>query len=349
MRALVLHDFGHPLTLHELPIPEPRPGQVLLRVLASGVNPLDLKIKSGHAAHAQVHPPAILGIDTAGIVERLGTGVTGFQPGELVYGMTGGVGDNPGSLAEYSAVDARLIAPAPATLTPRQAAALPLAVITAWEGLVDRAHVGPGMTVLVHGGAGSVGQAAIQIAHAHGARVFATGSPTSLDTIAGLGATPIDRGSTPVNDYVRDATDGTGFDIVYDTLGGESLDASFQAVRTYTGHVVSALGWGTHPLAPLSFRAATYSGVFTLLPLLTGAHREHHASILRAATRLCDTGQLRPTLDPRPFSFETVEDAHATVAAATVRGKVVINIQARATDPDPGAFAGSRVPPLDTA
>jgi NADPH2:quinone reductase len=326
MRALVLEEFGGALVLTELAKPVAGAGQVLVRVEASGVNPLDTKIRAGQAGHAQSKLPAVLGLDLAGVVEAVGDGVTGFRPGDAVYGMTGGVGDLPGSLAEYAAVDARLLAPRSAALTALEAAALPLVVITAWEGLVDRANVRPGQRVLIHGGAGGIGQVAVQIAVARGAEVFATGSARSLTTIRELGATPIDYTTTPVDDYVAEHTGGEGFDVIFDTVGGTTLDASFAAVRRYTGHVVSALGWGSHSLAPLSFRGATYSGVFTLLPMLTGRGREHHGEILREVTALADAGALRPRLDPRRFTLDTVDDAHAAVADGTASGKVVIDL-----------------------
>ena len=147
----------------------------------------------------------------------------------------------------------------------REAAALPLIFITAWEGLVDRAHVRGGQKVLVHGGAGGVGHIVVQLARSFDAEVFATGSPKDKAYIERLGAIFIDR-ETPFDDYVAACTAGQGFDLIYDTVGGAVLDFSFNAVARF-GHVVSALGWGTHALAPLSFRAASYSGVFTLLPL----------------------------------------------------------------------------------
>jgi NADPH:quinone reductase-like Zn-dependent oxidoreductase len=270
--------------------------------------------------------PTVLELDLAGTVEMVGADASGFAPGDEVYGLTGGVGDLQGSLAERAAVDARLLAPKPKALTMRQAAALPLAVITAWEGLVDRAAVRAGQRVLVHGGAGGVGSAAVQIARARGADVYATGSPRSLQAIAELGATPIDYTSVAVDAYVEQHTGGEGFDIVVDTVGGATLDASFRAVRTYTGHVVSALGWGTHSLAPLSFRGATYSGVFTLLPMLTGRGRERHGRILRDVAALVDARKLTPRLDPRRFTLDDVTEAHAAVAAGATDGKVVVDV-----------------------
>jgi NADPH:quinone reductase-like Zn-dependent oxidoreductase len=326
MRALVLNEFDTPLELREIETPPVGPGQVLVKVHASGVNPLDTKIRAGKAAHAQRVLPAVLGLDLAGVVETAGEGVTGFAPGDEVYGLTGGVGDLQGSLAEYAAVDARLLARKPASLSMREAAVLPLVTITAWEGLVDRAGVGPGKKVLVHGGAGGIGHVAVQIARARGAEVFATGSPGSLATIEGLGATPIDYTGTSVQEYVDAHTAGEGFDVVFDTVGGATLDASFTAVRHYTGHVVSALGWGTHSIAPLSFRAATYSGVFTLLPMLTGRGREHHGEIMANATALVDQGLLKPLVDPRHFTLETVADAHRAVETGDTQGKVAVDV-----------------------
>lgn len=117
-----------------------------------------------------------------------------------------------------------------------------------------------------------------------------------------------------------------GFDVIFDTVGGATLDASFASVRRYTGHVVSILGWGTHSLAPLSFRGATYSGVFSLLPLLTGQHRGHHGAILQEIAILADAGGLTPNVDPSPFTLDTVPDAHHALETRSNTGKIVIEI-----------------------
>ncbi|MEW1775529.1 zinc-dependent alcohol dehydrogenase family protein [Streptomyces sp. NPDC086777] len=326
MRAVVLEEFGAPMVLKEIAKPVAGPGQVLVRIEASGVNPLDIKIAAGQAAHAKRTPPAVLGLDMAGVVEQVGPGVSGFAPGDEVYGMTGGVGDLQGSLAQYAAVDARLLAHKPKSLDMRQAAALPLVTITAWEGLIDRAQVGVGRKVLIHGGAGGVGHVGIQIARARGAEVFGTDAPHRLKAVEALGATAIDYTAETPDQYVARLTDGEGFDIVYDTVGGPVLDASFAIVRTYTGHVLSSLGWGTHSIAPLSFRGATYSGVFTLAPMLTGRARDHHGEILREITGLVDAGKLTPTLDPRHFSLADTTDAHTAVADGSATGKIVVSI-----------------------
>jgi NADPH:quinone reductase-like Zn-dependent oxidoreductase len=327
MHAAVAVQAEAPLQLQELPVPMPQAGEVLVKVMASGVNPLDTKISRGQGGHARQPLPAVLGMDMAGVVEALGAGVSAFKIGDEVYGMVGGIGGQQGSLAQYMAVDADLLARKPYNLSMREAAALPLIFITAWEGLVDRAKVQTGHRVLIHGGAGGVGHIAVQIAKAHGARVFATGSASSRETIEGFDATAIDyREQTPAQ-YMEQYSAGEGFDIVYDTVGGATLDASFSVAKVYTGHVVSCLGWGEHKLAPLSFRGATYSGVFTLLPLLTGKGRRHHGEIMAEATRMAEAGQLRVRLNDRRFTLENVDDAYRVVAEGLAAGKVVIDVK----------------------
>lgn len=327
MRAAILENYGSPLQLREIAKPTPGKGEVLVKIAASGVNPLDLKIAAGQAAHAKQTLPAILGIDLAGTVEAVGEGVTGFRPGDEVYGMTGGVGGVPGSLATYAAVDAALLAKKPHNISMREAAALPLIVITAWEGLVDRARVAAGDKVLVQGG-GGVGHIVIQLAKAFGAEVFVTESERKKAQMESLGATFIDRHTQSVADYVATHTGGEGFDIAYDTVGGVGLDAAFEAVKVYTGHAVSCLGWGQHKLAPLSFRGATYSGVFTLMPLLTGKGRAHHGEILAETAKLIEAGKLLPIVDPRRFTLEMVAEAHAAMSDGSATGKIVVEIAA---------------------
>jgi NADPH:quinone reductase-like Zn-dependent oxidoreductase len=298
---------------------------VRVRIAASGVNPLDAKIRAGKAAHAKHPLPAVLGLDMAGTVEEVGTGVSAFRAGDEVFGMVGGVGGLQGTLAQAIDVDADLLAHKPKCLSMREAAALPLAVITSWEALVDHAKVREGQCVLIHAGAGGVGHVAVQIARAHGAQVFATVSDSKRAIVEGFGATAIDYRAASVVEYVDAHTGGKGFDIVFDTVGGTTLDASFVAVKRYTGRVVSALGWGTHSLAPLSFRAATYSGVFTLMPLLTGEGRAHHGRVLRHTAELVEAGELTPLLSANRFSPKSIDAAYAQVESGSL-GKVVIEM-----------------------
>jgi NADPH:quinone reductase len=326
MKALVLEEYNASFRLVEMARPGAAAGQVLVRIKASGVNPLDTKIRTGNGGHAKQTLPAVLGMDMAGVVEEVGPGVTGFRVGDEVFGMTGGVGGVQGSLAEFSVVDAELLAKKPKSLSMREAAGIPLSFITAWEGLVDRAGVHEGQRVLVHAGAGGVGHVVVQIAKARGAEVFATVSEEKRAIVEGYAAVPIDYRSMKVEEYVAEFAGGEGFDVIYDTVGGATLDDSFAAAKIYTGHVVSCLGWGTHKLAPLSFRGATYSGVFTLLPLLTGKGRAHHGEIMREATKLVEAGELVPLVDERRFTLETAMEAHALVESGKALGKVVVEV-----------------------
>ena len=192
MHAYRVEEAGGEFQRVELARPALGAGDVFVRVRASGVNPLDTKIRAGQAAHAKQPLPAVLGLDMAGVVEAVGDGVTRFQPGDEVYGMVGGVGGLQGTLAEFVAVDADLLARKPRNLSMREAAALPLITITAWEGLVDRARVSAGCSVLVHAGAGGVGHITVQLARAFGADAFATVSPEKKGIVADFGAMPID-------------------------------------------------------------------------------------------------------------------------------------------------------------
>lgn len=320
----ILNEHGGPMPIVPTERPVPGPGQALVRVRASGVNPLDVKIHAGQAAHARHPLPATLGLDLAGEIVALGEGVVGLHPGDEVYGMTGGVGGHPGSLAQFAAVDAALLAKKPTNLSMREAASLPLVFITAWEGLIEQGRVAAGEKVLVLGGAGGVGRVALQLAHAYGATTFAVDDASRLAGLPSLGATPIDR-TTAVEDYVARYTGGAGFNLVFDTVGGPALDAAFRAVCR-GGRVVSSLGWGTHTLAPLSFRAASYAGVFALLPLLTGEGRARHGDILARAAVLIQEGKIAPHVDPRRFSLETVLDAYQIIREGTAAAKLVVDV-----------------------
>jgi len=325
MKAALIEAQNSEFKIADIARPSPQAGQILVRIKAAALNPLDLKIRAGEAAHARHPLPAILGIDMAGIVETVGPGVEGFRPGDEVYGMTGGVGGLQGSLAEFAAVDADLVALKPRNLSMREAAALPLIAITAWEGLAERTQVKPGQKVLVIGGGGGVGHIAVQMAAAAGAQVFAVDGGSKAEYIRSIGATPIDHAKETTEAYVARYTDGKGFDIVYDTIGGKGLDAAFQAVAKF-GHVVTSLGWGTHSLAPLSFKGATYSGVFTLAPLLTGEDRAHHGEILKQVASRVEAGSLMPNLDRRQFALGDVDEAYRLLESRQAEGKVVVDI-----------------------
>jgi NADPH2:quinone reductase len=327
MRALLLDTYQNGrFRAAEIDSPRPADGQLRIRVHASGVNPIDYKIRQGRASFAMPDLPAILGTDVAGVVTEVGAGVTGFAIGDEVYGMAGGVRGLPGSLAEYMTVDASMIAKKPRNLSMREAAALPLVALTAWEGLVDRANLQPGrkQKVLVQGGAGGVGHIAVQLAKALGAEVYASASTGKQDLVRVLGATPIDYTNTTVEQYVQQYTDGKGFEIIYDTVGGATLEASLGAVRHY-GRVVSCAAYGTHNLATSSLRCADISGVCVLYPMLSGERRAHHGAILCELTVLVEAGEIRPVLDPRRFTLDTAMEAHDAVENGA-HIKVVIDV-----------------------
>ncbi|BDT57048.1 quinone oxidoreductase [Massilia varians] len=326
MRALVLNDYADgQFSDTQVLRPAPGAGEVLVQIFASGVNPIDYKIRTGAAPYAEPELPAILGTDLAGVVAEVGAGVTDFKVGDEVYGLTGGVRGIPGTLAEFAAVDARLLAPKPKNLSMREAAALPLVFLTAWEGLVDRAHVRAGQRVLIQGGAGGVGHVAVQIARAFDADVYATASSGKHDVIRGYGATPIDYRTAKVADYVAQHADGVGFDVVYDTVGGQTLDDSLVAAKPY-GHVLSCYAFGETNLAPGSLRCVTLSGIFVLLPMLSGEGRAHHGEILREATRLAEEGKLKPLVDEKRYTLSDAHAAHDAQEAGKALGKIVIDV-----------------------
>lgn len=325
MKAQILKSYDvKEFNLIEIPIPEINANEVLVKIHSSGVNPIDYKIREGAAPYAAPVLPTVLGTDLAGEIVEVGNNVTSFKVGDEVYGLAGGVRGLQGTLAEYIAVDADLLAIKPKNLSMREAAALPLVFLTAWEGLVDQAKVKEGDTVLVQG-SGGVGHMVIQLAKAKGADVYATGSAKSQNVIERLGATAIDYETQQIDEYVQKYTDGKGFDIIYDTVGGDTLAASLPAIRPY-GHISSCYAFGEINLAPSSLRAGTISGVFVLLPMLSGQARAHHGDILRQLTKYVESGKIKPIVDPRTFTLENALEAHDYLESGSASIKVVVDI-----------------------
>ncbi|OXB20752.1 quinone oxidoreductase [Flavobacterium tructae] len=325
MRALLTTTYESDFVSTEIEKPTPKEGEVLIKIHASGVNPIDNKIRIGVSPYASPVLPAILGTDLAGVVEAVGKNVTDFKVGDEVYGLAGGVLGLQGTLAEYTAVDADLLAIKPKNLSMKEAAAVPLVLLTAWEGLIDRAKVKKGDQVLVHAGAGGVGHMVVQLARIFGADVYATVSPQKAAIVESYGATPIDYKTAKVEDYVKQFTGGKGFDIIYDTVGGQSLDDSFTAIRHY-GQIASCYAFGTHALATGSLRSASLHGVFVLHPMISGEGRKHHGDILKEAAKFIEEGKLKPLIDPRNFTLDTAMDAHKAVSDSSSVGKIVVDI-----------------------
>ena len=325
MKAMVIDEFGGPEVFRaaEVETPTPGDGEVLVRVEASSVNPVDTKIRSGVLAAIAPPFPAILHGDVAGVVESVGPGVDGFLPGDPVYACPGGFKSLPGALAEFVVADAVLLARRPSNLTPRQAGVLPLAAITAWDALHDRGGVAAGMRVLVHAGCGGVGHLGVQLAKAAGAEVATTVStPAKAELARGLGADAVVLyPEQPVEDYVRECTGGEGFDLVFDTVGDANLQKSFAAMKLH-GRVVSIAARSEQDLTPLHTRGGTLSVTFMLLPLITGMGRARHGEILRGLTELVEAGKVRPVLDEFEFDIGEVSQAHARLESGQAVGKV---------------------------
>jgi alcohol dehydrogenase len=327
MKAMILNSYGAGSFFEatELPDPVAGPGQVLVRIAASSVNTVDMMIRQ-MVTDLPLSPalPALIGMDFAGTVEAVGEGVTGFARGDEVYGCAGGLADLPGTLAELIAADHRLIAHKPKSLSMREAAALPLVGITAYEGL-QRAAVGPGQKVLVHGGAGGVGHVALQLAKEMGAKVYATGSgPEKLELIKSLGGTPVDYRAETVEDYTARLTNGAGFDVVYDSVGGANMTASFNAAAL-NGHVVTTVSLVELDLSVAHFKGLSIHVVFMLIPMLHDHKREDHGAILTRLAEIADRGGLRPILDAQSFSLEEVGSAHDRLSDGKAIGKVVVD------------------------
>ncbi|KOP40009.1 quinone oxidoreductase [Flavobacterium sp. WLB] len=324
MKALFTNTYESEFVKTEIEKPAPKKGEVLVKIHASGVNPIDNKIRLGLSPYASPVLPAVLGTDLAGVIEQVGEDVTDFKVGDEVYGLAGGVLGLQGTLAEYTAVDADLLAIKPKNLTMKEAAGIPLVLLTAWEGLIDRARVQKGDKVLVHAGAGGVGHMVVQLAKIFGADVYATVSSQKAEIVKSYGATAIDK-NTPVEDYVNQYTDGKGFDVIYDTLGGQSLDDSFKAIRHY-GQISSCYAFGTHTLATSSLRSASIHGVFVLRPMIGNENRKHHGDILKETTKLIEEGKLKPLIDPRKFTLDNAMEAHKAVSDGSAIGKIVVDI-----------------------
>jgi len=329
MKAMIIRESGEPSVFEAADIPVPRvgPGQVLVRVAATSVNPVDWKIrKLGLPLGPDL--PAVLQGDVAGVVETVGADVSAFEVGAEVYGCAGGVKGTGGALAELMACDADFLAPKPTNLSMAQAAALPLVCLTAWEGLVDGANVSQGQTVLVHGGAGGVGHVAVQIAIARGAKVYATVSgPEKATVVSELGATPINYRESSVEDYVGAHTGGAGFDIVYDTVGGENIPKSWAAAKL-KGTVISCQNNSTQDLTPVHLKGLRHIGVLMLIPLLHGTGAAAHGQIMREITALVEAGQMHPLMDGEPYALEDVAAAHTRLESGQAMGKVVVQVSA---------------------
>ncbi|WP_062344105.1 NADP-dependent oxidoreductase [Novosphingobium sp. CCH12-A3] len=301
MRAVQITAYGGPevVVINDVPRPEIGAGQLRVSVAATGVNPVDWKIREGHMAFLEVPFPFTLGNEFAGTVTELGEGVTGFAVGDAIYGSVGPIG----VFAEELVVDAGAVAKAPTSLSLVEAAALPVAIVTV-QAAFDAAPVGQGTRLLVHAAAGGVGSVAVQLAKAMGAEVTALTSPASMDLVRGLGADHvIDR----TTDYEQTIGD---FDVVLDAFGPSAQDRSWGLLKP--GGILISL------VTPPDQEEAARRGVRATMTF--GAP---NAPALAHAAALVDAGKLKPVVQ-RTYPVEEAVAAMAEVEGGNVRGKIVL-------------------------
>ncbi|NHN60862.1 MULTISPECIES: zinc-binding dehydrogenase [Halorussus] len=312
MEAMVITDFGGTDVFERREVEKPTPGatEVLVRVHASSVNPVDTKIRQA-GSWAGISPPTVIGYDVSGVVEAVGEEVTDFAEGDEVF-YTPEIFGEQGSFAEYHVADESIVARKPENLSHSEAAALPLAAATAWEAIVTRGDVDAGETVLVHG-AGGVGAHAVQIAAASGAQVVATASPETVEQTEEFGATrAIDYESEDFADVVESEFDEP-VDLVFDTVGGGTLAESTGVVRPH-GRLITILEpegeWGSAYQKNLDVR---------MLFL------ERDRRPLDALRRLAERGHLEPVIDS-VLPLAEVAKAHEMVEEGGLTGKVVLDV-----------------------
>ncbi|RSD10839.1 NADP-dependent oxidoreductase [Amycolatopsis eburnea] len=308
MKAVRIHRFGDEsvLTVENVPIPQPGPGDVLVRVHAAAVNPVDSLVRRGLFAVSDRPMPWILGWDFAGTVVAVGSGTTRWAVGDVVYGRPSLARD--GSYAQYLAVDAGEIAAVPRTLSLESAAAVPLVTLTAWKALFDLGGLEAGKTVLVHAGAGGVGTMAIQLARHRGAKVVATASGDGVELARSLGADEVidHRGE----DF---AARGRFADVVLDAVGGETLERSYNVVAS-GGALVTIAG------APNEEKAAELGiSVHTFVLDSNGPRLSEIAALV-------DAGELRPVVS-HVLDLDDVAQAHRLIDSGRTRGKIVLRVR----------------------
>lgn len=312
MKAMVINDFGDPDVFEAQEVPKPEPGvnEVLVKVYATSINPVDYKIRQ--AGSWAVEPPAILGYDVSGVVEAVGEGVSDFAAGDEVY-YTSEIFSAQGTYAEYHVADKSIVARKPSNLSHEEAASIPLAGVTSWDALMARSRISVGETILIHG-AGGVGSLAIQVAKAAGARVLATCSDYMVSTVQALGADrAINYKSESFTTVVQEETAGAGVDFVLDTVGGDLLTRSIEVTRPF-GRMAGIVSTDT------SFRAAGFKNITVHFVFL---QRARHT--LDALRRLIERGQLKPVVDS-VLPLEEVAEAHRRLEAGGVKGKIVLRV-----------------------
>jgi len=332
MKAIVFETSGSPSVLKLQDIPAPTiqtETEVLVRLRAAGINPIDTKLRSRGTFYPE-KTPHVLGCDGAGVVEAVGAGVQSFQVGDEVFFCNGGLGGSRGTYAEFAVVDQRFLAIKPADLSFAEAAAAPLVLITAWESLYDRGRLQAGQTVLIQAGAGGVGHVAVQLAKLQGAEVCTTvSSEEKANFVKQLGAdSVILYKNTDVVDEVLTWTQGQGVDLAFDTVGGETFYQTIPAVKIY-GDLVTILepDPAVGNLKTARMRNLRISLELMLTPMLQNLveEQEQQARILQQCARLCDRNLLKIQVS-ETFPLEQAQAAHELLETGSVTGKLVLLI-----------------------
>lgn len=307
IQAIRIHNYGESdvLTLETIAQPEPQPNEVLIRVQAAGVNPLDWKIRAGYMKEIFPMPlPFTPGMDVAGIVEAIGADVKALQVGQEVYGEL-----RMGAYAQFATAPQDAIALKPQTLDFVQAASVPMVAMTAYQGLFDYGDLKPGQTVLIHAASGGVGMFAVQFAKWKGAHVIGTASAANAEFVQSLGADQvIDYNATPFEQVVENV------DVVLDTLGGDTQARSYSMVKP-GGILVSTA-------APPNAQKAQERGIRAEM-----MNMKPSASLLEEIASLLDSGQVK-TLVAQTFSLSEARQAQELSQGGHVRGKIVLQINA---------------------
>lgn len=327
MKAMVINKFGGPevFELMEIPKPEVKPGYVLVRVMASSLNPFEIKLRSGLLPEFTPHFPAVLNSDVSGIVVKVGENVELLRPGDEVYGFIGGMKDECGALAEYALVDEELLSIKPNNLDFKTAALFPLVGISAYRAIMENAHIKPGDRVLIQGAAGGVGHIAVQFAKLLNAEVYATVSNDEKAEIAEhLGADyVINYKTTDVDEYVKKYTDGNGFDVVFDTIGASNLINSFKAAKI-GGLVLTTNSRATVDLTLVHHKSLTLKTIFMPLPVLTNTNRNEIGNILNEMKKFIEAGNLTIYRDKTEFNFLEITKAHKYYEAGVTTAKIAL-------------------------
>ncbi len=328
MKACLLNEYGQGalFNLSEIEAPQILPHQVLIKVAATSVNPVDLTIRDyGSGIPFAPKLPSALGIDVAGTVVAVGSEVDKFQVGDQVYGCSGSIGGRNGALAEYMAADAYTVEHKPDNLSFSQAAALPLVSITALEGLARFGDI-RGKKMLVQGGAGGVGHMVVQIAQLLGAQVYASVSTEyKANLVKNLGATAINYKLETIDDALAKHTNGLGFDLVFDTVGGDNLVRSFKYAKL-NGQVCTCNSLCQVDLTLLHMKGLSLHSVFMLLPMLYPIDKQRYRECLIKIRDWVEAGQITPLVDERKFSLQEANEAFSCLRSGGVSGKLVVTM-----------------------